>query len=66
MIIRRDDKGVAIVKHTLMFIDAELSRTKTGETIRGLAYAPEKRLMHQVKSITITQNPEGGDGRTAN
>ncbi len=65
-IVWRDDKGVAIVKHTLMFNDAELSRTKIGEPIRGSSYAPEKRLMPQVKSVTVTENPDGGDGRTAN
>ena len=62
----RDEKGVAIVKHTLMFNSAELSRTKIGEPIRGSAYAPEKRLMPRVKSVTVTENPEGGDGSTAN
>lgn len=62
----RDEKGVAIVKHTLMFNSAELSRTKIGEPLRGSAYAPEKRLMAQVKSVTIVENPEGGDAATAN
>ena len=62
----RDDKGVAIVKHTLMFNSAELSRTKIGEPLRASSYAPEKRLMSQVKSVTIVENPDGGDGNTAN
>lgn len=62
----RDAKGVVIVKHTLMFNSAELSRTKVGEPLRGSAYAPEKRLMSQVKSVTIVENPDGGDGNTAN
>lgn len=62
----RDEKGVAIVKHTLMFNASELSRTKIGEPIRGSSYAPEKRLMSQIKSVTVVENPEGGDANTAN
>lgn len=62
----RDAKGVVIVKHTLIFNTSELSQTKIGEPIRGSSYAPEKRLMPQVKSVTITENPDGGDARTAN
>ncbi len=61
-----DAKGVVIVKHTLMFNSAELSQTKIGKPIRASAYAPEKRLMPQVKSVTVTENPDGGDGQTAN
>lgn len=61
-----DAKGVAIVSHTLMFNSAKLSQTKIGESIKGDSYAPEKRLMSQIKSVTIKENPEGGDANTAN
>ncbi len=62
----RDAKGVMLLKHTLMFNSATLSQIKVGEPMRGSCPAPWKVQMGQVKSIMITENPEGGDGNTAN
>ncbi len=62
----RDAKGVMINQANIHFSMSDIQATKVGEPVRGSSLAPFKRRMSEVKSVTITENPEGGDARTAN
>ena len=61
-----DSKGVKIVKHCIFFSAGQVQQSKIGDPIRGESKAPFKREMAQVKSVKVTENPDGGDAKTAN
>ncbi len=61
-----DSKGVKIVRHCIFFSAGQVQRSKIGDPIRGESKAPFKREMAQVKSVKITENPDGGDAKTEN
>lgn len=61
-----DSKGVKIVKHCIFFSAGQVQRSKIGDPIRGESKAPFKREMAQVKSVKVTENPDGGDAKTEN
>lgn len=54
-IVWRDDKGVAISKHSLMFDPFDMQKAKIGEPIRASSYAPFKDKIIKTKTIEITE-----------
>lgn len=66
-IVWRDEKGIIIDKYSIKFGAVEIGRAKIGEPVQGSSFAPFKKYMPQVKSVTVTgENPSGGDATTAN
>ena len=66
-IVWRDAKGLTIDKYSIRFGAVEVQRAKIGEPVQGSSFAPFKKYMAQVKSVTVTgENPSGGDAETAN
>lgn len=62
----RDNKGLVVEQMTLMFMPGTVRQVKIGEPVRARSKAPFKRFMATVKSITVTEDPNGGEESTAN
>lgn len=62
----RDGKGLVVEQMTLMFWPGSVQKVKVGEPVEGKSKAPFKRFMATVKSITVTEDPNGPEEETAN
>jgi hypothetical protein len=62
----RDSQGITIEKFKIVFSLGAVNAAKIGEPIRAQGYCPFKRQMAEVKTIDVKENPDGGDGKTAN
>ena len=62
----RDSKGITIEKFKIVFSQGAVQGAKIGEPIRAQGYCPFKRQMAEVKTIDVKEDPNGGDGKTAN
>jgi hypothetical protein len=62
----RDSKGLVVEQMTLMFWPGSVQKVKVGEPVEGKSKAPFKPYMAKVKSITITEDPNGPEEETAN